>query len=57
MVFIEVEFKLKSIKRLFREKLVGDEDGKGIKIYIYIFFKCICVNINMFKINLLWIKV
>lgn len=37
LVFIEVEFKLKSIKRLFREKLVGDEDGKGIKIYIYIF--------------------
>ena len=50
--FTEVEPKPKSTKRLLREKLAGDEDGKGIKIYIYIFLKRICVNMNMLKINL-----
>ena len=35
--FTEVEPKPKSTKRLLREKLAGDEDGKGIKIYIYIY--------------------
>lgn len=30
--FTEVEPKPKSTKRLLREKLVGDEDGKGIYI-------------------------